>query len=469
MSKLSPARLYALEALMEAHGSQVFVRDVLASQRIALGSSADQRDLGFASTLALGVTATSGCLDEALDAHLAKPGKVSARVRMALRIAAFEILYLDTPGRVAVSQGVELVRSQARSAVGLANAVLRRVDEGRTAYLGAEDVLSENQRDVAVARRSGLPLWLSQELARSYEARGCSDEPVSNLVPAPLAIHVNPCIDAGPSPASSLSESVLPGCFFANSARELASAERTEGAQVVSDFHAQLIATVAARPGSCLEIGSGRGTKTFVMASQSKRFGLTRRHVALDLSEDKSALNRTRMQASGLDSDITYLAGDARDLDAALAPLDAGVGERVLFDTVFVDAPCSCAGTMRRHPEIPWRLDARDIEADLPALQLAMLREAACRVAPMGELVYSTCSPMMQEDDEVVAAFLATPEGSKFGVEPVSAASAFDRDDMRAACDYVRSRETPEGYFAPLSCAPADFDAHFCARLVHRG
>ena len=468
MSKLSPARRYALEALMEAQGSQVFVRDVLATQRASLGSSADQRDLGFASTLALGVTATSGCLDEVLDAYLAKPGKVSARVRSALRIAAFEMLYLDTPGRVAVSQGVELVRSQARSAVGLANAVLRRVGEGREAYLCAEDVLPEIRQDTAAARQCGLPLWLSRELARSYGDRGCPDAPVSNLVPAPLAVHVNPCSDAGACPADSLSASVLPGCLFANSARELASAGRAEGVQVVSDFHAQLIATAATRSGLCLEIGSGRGTKTFVMASQSRRFGLARRHVALDLSAAKAALNRTRMQASGLDSDITYLAGDARDLDGALAPLDAA-RERALFDTVFVDAPCSCAGTMRRHPEIPWRLEPRDIETDLPALQLAMLCEAAHRVAPMGELIYSTCSPMLQEDDKVVAAFLNTPAGAEFAVEPVSASSVFERDDMRAACDYVRSCETPAGFFAPLSCAPTDFDAHFCARLVRRG
>ena len=128
MTKLSPARRRALIALMEAQDGRGFVRDILAA---STGTLSDARDEAFALTLALGVTATVGALDEALDRYIAKPSKVSARVRMALRIPAFEMLYLDTPGHVAVSQGVELVRSQARSAAGLANAVLRRVDEGR--------------------------------------------------------------------------------------------------------------------------------------------------------------------------------------------------------------------------------------------------------------------------------------------------------------------------------------------------
>ena len=104
MTKLSPARRRALSALMAAQDGRGFVRDILAA---SAGTLSDARDEAFALTLALGVTATVGALDEALDRYIAKPSKVSARVRMALRIPAFEMLYLDTPGRVAVSQGVE--------------------------------------------------------------------------------------------------------------------------------------------------------------------------------------------------------------------------------------------------------------------------------------------------------------------------------------------------------------------------
>ena len=155
MTKLSPARRRAHSALIEAQDGRGFVRDILAA---SAGTLSDARDEAFALTLALGVTATVGALDEVLDRYIAKPSKVSARVRMALRIPAFEMLYLDTPGHVAVSQGVELVRSQARSAAGLANAVLRRVDEGRATFFAATDVSDGERELTARARRQGIPV-----------------------------------------------------------------------------------------------------------------------------------------------------------------------------------------------------------------------------------------------------------------------------------------------------------------------
>lgn len=102
MSKLSPARKLALDVLMEADRRGMYARDVLSSR--ASAKAIDQRDSAFAARLALGVAATQGILDELLDQFLDKPKKVAPRVRMALRISAFEMLYLHTPGRVAVSQ-----------------------------------------------------------------------------------------------------------------------------------------------------------------------------------------------------------------------------------------------------------------------------------------------------------------------------------------------------------------------------
>ena len=134
MSRLSPARRAALNALLEAERSGSFVRDVLER---ADARPSDARDAAFALRLALGVTATRGCVDELLDRFLAKPNRVKLPVRMALRVAAFELVYLDAMPEVAVSQGVELVRARAASAAGMANAVLRRVAEARVGYLAA--------------------------------------------------------------------------------------------------------------------------------------------------------------------------------------------------------------------------------------------------------------------------------------------------------------------------------------------
>ena len=131
----------------------MYARDVLSSR--ASAKAIDQRDSAFAARLALGVAATQGILDELLDQFLDKPKKVAPRVRMALRISAFEMLYLHTPGRVAVSQGVELVRSGAKSAAGLANAVLHKVADNVEDFATASDVDESERRLVRLSRFDG--------------------------------------------------------------------------------------------------------------------------------------------------------------------------------------------------------------------------------------------------------------------------------------------------------------------------
>ena len=171
MSKLSPARKLALDVLMEADRRGMYARDVLSSR--ASAKAIDQRDSAFAARLALGVAATQGVLDELLDQFLDKPKKVAPRVRMALRISVFEMLYLHTPGRVAVSQGVELVRSGAKSAAGLANAVLHKVADNVEDFATASDVDESERRLVCLSRLMGLPRWLCARIMARGRARLC--------------------------------------------------------------------------------------------------------------------------------------------------------------------------------------------------------------------------------------------------------------------------------------------------------
>ena len=114
---------------------------------------------------------------------------------------------------------------------------------------------------------------------------------------------------------------------------------------------------------------------------------------------------------------------------------------RFKFDTVFIDAPCSGTGTMRRHPEIPWRLTEKDVTVELPKLQLTMLKEAAARVAAGGELIYATCSVFDEENTQVVDAFLASPEGAGFSVAPLSEAQILQLPEFDQAKKLVSVRQ----------------------------
>lgn len=457
----APARRVALEVLVETERRGAYTREVLKSSTAY--RQLDSRDQAFAQRLALGVTATVGCLDDLLNQFLSKPGKVSPRVRMALRIAIFELLYLATPSEVAVSQGVELVRSQASAAAPLANAVLRRVAEGAAGFLVADDAAPEHRAVVRAARRSGLPVWLVRELMASLDG-GCFEALVgSQLEPAPVAFHLHPACDAESLVVDS--PSPFPGCVVpAHPGALLRSGLLDTAHAVASDEHAQLVATMATQEGSCLEIGAGRGTKSFVISAQARRAGIEgRRHVAVDLFEQKCAQNLERLHAAGF-NDVRAFAGDATDLSSVLEPLDQG-GAPALFDVVLLDAPCSGTGTMRRHPEIPWRLNRSDCQRDLPALQLSLLVAASARVAPGGSLLYATCSVLAAENEGVVDAFLASEAGSGFQLVPVTEAPLFQLEAYQGARELAAGAMTARGMLR-TSPARSAADGHFCARLV---
>ncbi len=468
MARLSPARRVALTVLSEAERTGRYAREFL--PHAAEAAALDPRDAAFALRLALGATATAGCLDDALAPHITKPKALEPSVRMALRISAFESLYLNTAPEVVVSQGVELVRSVSRGAAGLANAVLRRVCENRLSFLSAEDVAEDHRETVARARRAGLPVWLVRRIVDSLGEAGAQDVLDAQLEPAPISVHVNPLrTDAV---AEALEEDGatalgLPGAMRVDRVGALVRAGAFDrGDLVASDYYAQLIAAVATREGTCLEIGAGRGTKTFMMMAHAKRRDLDHDHLALDLYEGKCQANSLRVDRSGL-GEIRFVAGDATDLAACLAVLDKEYRHAARFDTVFVDAPCSGTGTMRRHGEIPWRLTPQECDRDLPKLQLAMLRAAADRVTPHGELIYATCSVLRAENIGVVTAFLASPEGEGFVPVSVSDALRDAGSAYAAAAHDLAVCENADGLFQSHPTRDG-FDGHFCARIVRK-
>jgi 16S rRNA (cytosine967-C5)-methyltransferase len=77
---------------------------------------------------------------------------------------------------------------------------------------------------------------------------------------------------------------------------------------------------------------------------------------------------------------------------------------------VLVDAPCSGTGTLRRNPEIRWRIQPSDI-AELSSKQGRILAHATEMVRPGGILLYSTCSLERDENEAVVAEFVKKHAG----------------------------------------------------------
>jgi 16S rRNA (cytosine967-C5)-methyltransferase len=95
------------------------------------------------------------------------------------------------------------------------------------------------------------------------------------------------------------------------------------------------------------------------------------------------------------------------------------------MDVVIADVPCSGYGIIRKKPDI--RYKDPDTMLELPALQLAILNNQATYVKPGGLLLYSTCTLLQRENEDVVAAFLEShPE---FTLEPLPLSEVFPKNE----------------------------------------
>lgn len=97
-----------------------------------------------------------------------------------------------------------------------------------------------------------------------------------------------------------------------------------------------------------------------------------------------------------------------------------------MADRLLIDAPCSGLGTLKRQPDLKWRLKPAQIER-VRAIQKELLGEYTAMLRPSGRLVYATCSILPSENRAAVDALLEQGGFSLLEERPVSpAATAFD-------------------------------------------
>jgi 16S rRNA (cytosine967-C5)-methyltransferase len=162
-----------------------------------------------------------------------------------------------------------------------------------------------------------------------------------------------------------------------------------------------------------------------------------------------------------LDARMARLRDNLRrvDLAATLVVADVETWEAGPFDAVLLDAPCSATGTIRRHPDIPWRKTEADI-AQLSAFQARLLERAIGLTRPGGTLVFCTCSLEPEEGEDLIAAALDR--------DPRIRRKPIDPAEIAGIAEFV----TPQGDLRTLPCQWSDpeprmsgLDGFYAARL----
>lgn len=297
-----------------------------------------------------------------------------------LVVGAAQMLYLDVPDHSAVDLAVEQAHRDPRNKrfVKLVNAVLRRLGREKDAVLDA------------VSGIPVLPKWFYSRLAKVYGEDAAARMAQAQLIPSVIDITVKSQPELW---AEKLNGQVMP-----NGTVRLGSFEGSvsalegfdQGEWWVQDFSAsmpvRLMGDLKGKRLADLCAAPGGKTAQLILSGATV--------TALDQSGNRlkrlrENLGRLQMQAELVETNMLKF-----------QPTE-------LFDAVLLDAPCSSTGTLRKHPDVCWTKDEKDI-AKLAGLQEQMLRHAITLVKPGGIVVFSNCSLDPSEGEEMVARVLAS-------------------------------------------------------------
>lgn len=380
-------------------------------------SGLDERDRRLAAEIVYGVLRHRLRIDRALAAH-ADLARTPPKVRTALRVAAYQLLFLDrVPAYAAVDDAVGAARALGGAKLaGFANAVLRKL----TAPGRGEPPLPPPEDELArLEVEHSLPRWILDELAAALAPDGPTLAALAAALgePPPLIARVNRRRTTPEALIEALRAAGVTASLIASSGDAergggsiagAPTALRLEGAGdpsqhasfraghwTVQDAGAQRVGALAApRPGmrildACAGVG-GKSTHLAELADDAAAID------AADQSRTKLGLLAETAQRLGLAS----IAPRACDLLDPQAPLGTG------YDLIVLDAPCSGLGVLRRHPDAKWRLTP-DAIPRLAALQAQLLDAVLPRLAPGGTLVYAVCTFTRAEGPAQIAALVA--------------------------------------------------------------
>jgi 16S rRNA (cytosine967-C5)-methyltransferase len=273
-----------------------------------------------------------------------------------------------------------------------------------------DDVIKAERKPAQrIALAASLPDWLAERFVADWGAEAEALALALNQR-APMTVRANLLVTTRDELAAELSRAKLtttPGrwsdtALHIDSRTNLFGLEAFKrGAMEAQDEGSQLLADLVPATGKPLVIDlcAGAGGKTLAIAA---RLGNRGRVIASDIDARKLEELRRRARRGQVSN------AQALHLDGGRWPpaLDAVRGKA---DVVFVDAPCSGIGALRRNPEARWRLREADL-ATFAAKQTEILDGAYQLCAPGGRIIYATCTLLRVENQDVVDQVLAGHE-----------------------------------------------------------
>ncbi len=401
---MSSARNAALRALIQFRRDGSWT-DLLLKKELAEMS---REDAALASAITYGVLQNMQLLDFYISQYSSiRIKKIMPQVLDAMRCGVYQIVFMDrVPMFAAVNETVALIKKQTNPrAASFANAVLRKI-------CAEKNNLPIPDRDDSIRYLSTIyshPEWLVEKFISQYGIDESEKLLKANNASAPLYIRVNTL----KTTTDNLIEVLTKHGVVVDRVFELSDAllcrsgeplhltdEFKDGLFYIQDIASQMaVSLLDAKPGeTIIDMCAAPGGKSLVAAQNMANKG---RILSFDLHPHKAQIiadnaikyGATIIEASASDSSVT---------DGKLA----GMADRIICDV-----PCSGLGIIRKKPDI--RYKSEESIKSLPDVQYRILKNAAKYLKSGGRLVYSTCTILKDENEDIINRFLSEEKDFK--------------------------------------------------------
>lgn len=391
-----PARKTALSALIACRTSGAWSDAVLKDYMEAAGLS--QKDAGLCTTLCCGVLQNRALLDYYIDSFLTGRKRLPPALRDILRLAVYQILFLDRiPDSAAVNEAVNMAKKQfSQREAGLVNGVLRNLLRNKDTLTPPRDY------HIRYSHPSELVDLMKESVGKKLEPvlQADNSSPETTAQRNTLQCTQEELLEQWQEEGVVYqAHSWLKDCWTIKNTGNIAKLPSFQrGLFQIQDPAARLsVDVLSPQPGwSVLDLCSAPGGKSMAAAMHMKNTG---KIISCDVHGGKLPQIEAAAKRLGA-SIVTTMENDG----ALFRPEFEGK-----FDAVIADVPCSGLGVIRKKPDIRYK-NIKDMEA-LPQLQLEILSQGAKYVKAGGWLLYSTCTILKRENEAVVQAFLAQNPG----------------------------------------------------------
>ncbi len=401
-SQNTSSRFIAIETLCRLADTREPVNKILGA--ILAGKPLSPLDLQLTNNIIFGILRNRESIDTMLQQLCSKPlKKFNPFVLEALRVGIFQIMYLDRiPDSAAVNESVKAVQAARlpKRLHGFVNAVLRNSIRKREELLRLTD-----RPDRPIHNH---PTWLIERWTKQFGEREATRICRENNQQAPLCLQINTCVTT-----SEAYEKLLQEKSIAHRRGKYC-----QGSIILEEFSTKVTDLPGYRQG-CFQI-QDQGAQLLTRLMPAMTPGAAYLDACAGVGGKTSALvqhaHAVRARVSAVEPDggrrKTFLENMARLHPEHVIPLhpetlqDFAAAGSEQFDAIFLDAPCSGTGVIRRHPDIRWNRQPDDLHR-YRKTQLELLHSAATLLKAHGSIVYATCSLEEIENQQVIRDFLA--------------------------------------------------------------